>query len=246
MNTPPTALAPPSSVELETRRADIEHGLAAVEAQIAASCVAAGRARSEVTLIAVSKFKPASDLRLAYELGVRDFGENYVQELVDKQAALADLPGIRWHLIGHLQRNKAKALALDPPIVHTVDSLRLAQELDSRFAAAGTRADVLIQVNVADEAQKSGCSEAEARTLCAALTGLPRLTLRGLMLIPPAVDDPELSRPHFRRVAQLRRQLCPEAPELSMGMSQDVTQAIAEGATWVRVGTAIFGARTRA
>jgi pyridoxal phosphate enzyme (YggS family) len=228
---------------VRARKQEIANGLAAVEAQLVAACNGAGRPRQGVTLIAVSKFKPASDVRLAYELGVRDFGENYVQELVTKQAALADLPDIRWHLIGHLQRNKARAIVEHPPVLHTLDSLRLAEELDRRLAALDTRAQVLLQVNVADETQKAGCSVAEARAVCEGLPRFERLALRGLMLIPPAADDAELSRSHFRRAAELRRELCPEAPELSMGMSQDFVVAIAEGATLVRVGTAIFGVR---
>jgi pyridoxal phosphate enzyme (YggS family) len=225
------------------RHAEIARGLHDVEQRIQAACDAAGRTRQSVTLVSVSKFKPASDLRIAYELGVRDFGENYVQELLDKQAALADLPGIRWHLIGHLQRNKARALAAHPPVLHTLDSLRLGEELDRRLASAGTRTRVLLQVNVADEEQKAGCSKAELAQLMRELGACAQLEVAGLMLIPPAEDDPEASRRWFRALAELARLHFPGAAELSMGMSHDFGVAIAEGATLVRIGTAIFGAR---
>ena len=195
-----------------------------------------------VTLVAVSKTHPPEAVREAYAAGQRDFGENYAQEWRDKAAALADLPDLVWHFVGSLQTNKVKLLlGAAPPRaawVHTVDREELARELSRRAAARGARVKVLLEVNVAGEPQKAGCAPEEVPRLAAAVGALPGLELRGLMCIPPAEGDP---RPHFRALRALRDRL--GLPDLSMGMTADWEAAVEEGATLVRVGTAIFGAR---
>jgi pyridoxal phosphate enzyme (YggS family) len=198
-----------------------------------------------VTLVAVSKTQPPEALREAYAAGQRDFGENYAQEWRDKAAALADLADIAWHFIGALQTNKVKYLVAAPGApratwVHTVDRLALAEELSKRSARAGGTTRVLLEVNVAGEASKSGCAPGDLPALADAVRPLPGLELRGLMCIPPAEGDP---RPHFARLRALRDALGGGLPDLSMGMSADYEAAIEEGSTLVRVGTAIFGAR---
>lgn len=220
---------------------DVAANLAAVRARIAVACERAGRPRATVTLVAVSKRHAPALVRRAYEAGHRDFAENYVQELVDKSAALADLPELRWRFIGHLQRNKARAIVAAGAAVDTVDSIRLAQALSARAADAGATVPVLLQVNVGREPQKSGCAPEGAPALAAAVIGLPGLSLRGLMTVPPVADDAERSRPAFRALRELAERL--GLPELSMGMSHDLEVAVEEGATMVRVGTAVFGPR---
>jgi len=217
----------------------IADGLREVHERIERACARAGRSASEVTLVAVSKTHPADAVREAYAAGQRVFGENYVQELAGKAPALADLSELRWHFIGHLQRNKVKDVVRVGALVETVDSLRLAQELDKRTSA---RVPVLLQVNVAGEAQKSGCAPDELDALVPAVRALSKLELRGLMTVPPLGEAPEASRPHFARLRALAERH--RLTELSMGMSADLEVAIEEGATIVRVGTAIFGART--
>ena len=195
-----------------------------------------------VTLVAVSKTHPPEAVREAYAAGQRDFGENYAQEWRDKAAALADLPDLVWHFVGSLQTNKVKLLlGAAPPRaawVHTVDREELARELSKRATARGAGVKVLLEVNVAREPQKAGCAPEEVPRLAAAVGALPGLELRGLMCIPPAEGDP---RPHFRALRALRDRL--GLPDLSMGMTADWEAAVEEGATLVRVGTAIFGAR---
>ncbi len=191
-----------------------------------------------VTLVAVSKTQPAELVREAYAAGQRHFGENYVQEWRSKAEALADLPDLVWHFIGSLQTNKAKYLAGRVGLVHTIDREELATELGRRSAQKGAATPVLVEVNVAGEASKSGCAPDQVARLARAVGALPGLELRGLMCIPPPEDDP---RPHFRMLRGLRDSL--GLAELSMGMSSDYPIAIEEGATIVRVGTAIFGAR---
>lgn len=191
-----------------------------------------------VTLVAVSKTQPPEAIREAYAAGQRHFGENYAQEWRDKAAALADLPDLTWHFIGSLQTNKAKYLAGKVGWIHTVDRPELAKELSRRWPAAGASVKVLLEVNLGGEAQKGGCAPAEAPALAALVRTLPGLDLRGLTCIPPPADDP---RPHFRALRALRDEL--GLPELSMGMSADWPIAIEEGATFIRVGTAIFGER---
>jgi pyridoxal phosphate enzyme (YggS family) len=191
-----------------------------------------------VTLVAVSKTQPAGAIREAYAAGQRHFGENYAQEWRAKADALADLDGIVWHFIGALQTNKAKYLPPRVAYVHTVDRDELARELSRRYAAAAATARVFLEVNVGGEATKSGCEPSALEPLAKAVRALPALTLAGLMCIPPPDEDP---RPHFRRLRSLRDGL--GLSELSMGMSTDWKIAIDEGATFVRVGSAIFGAR---
>lgn len=213
--------------------------LAEVSARVRTAAERAKRDPADVRLLAVSKTQPALLVREAYDAGQRAFGENYVQELAEKSLALAALPELEWHFIGHLQRNKVKDVLRANSVVHTVDSVRLADEIASR--ASGARVRVLLQVNVAREAQKSGVLPEQLDALIAHVRGLPKLELRGLMTIPPDAE-PEDARPHFRALRELAA--ANGLPELSMGMSADLEVAIEEGATIVRVGTAIFGARS--
>jgi PLP dependent protein len=191
-----------------------------------------------VTLVAVSKTQPPGAIREAYAAGQRDFGENYAQEWRAKADALADLTDLRWHFIGGLQTNKAKYLAGRVASVQTVDRLELARELSRRLAARGARVKAFLEVNVAGEASKEGCAPADVPALAEAVRALPGLDLAGLMCVPPAEGDP---RPHFRLLRTLRDRL--GLAELSMGMSGDWRLAVEEGATFVRIGTAIFGVR---
>lgn len=215
-------------------------GLDAVHQRIHAACASAGRDPKSVVLVAVSKKHSADAVRAAYARGQRVFGENYVQELVEKAAALSDLRDIEWHLIGHLQRNKAKDVVRIDAVVETVDSERLALALAERARAENKTLSVMLQVNVAGEAQKSGVAYAEAEALAAAVRKYERLSLIGLMTVPPD-EGADASRPHFARLRELAEQL--GVSGLSMGMSADLEAAIEEGATHVRVGTSIFGAR---
>ena len=227
--------------------------LAAVRAQVAS---APRTSAKPPLLVAVSKTQPAAAVRAAYALGQRDFGENYVQELVQKATALADLEGLRWHVIGHLQRNKVKHVVEHAQAVHSVDSLALLAELERRMAGRAIaiarrafgddpRLPVLVEVGIAGEAQKSGCAPSELGALLDAAERASNLRLVGLMCVPPFGDDPAASRPHFERLARLREDHGGPArlPELSMGMTQDYEHALAAGATVVRIGTAIFGPR---
>jgi pyridoxal phosphate enzyme (YggS family) len=204
--------------------------------------VGALRARmpAGVTLVAVSKTQPAGAIREAYAAGQRDFGENYAQEWRAKADALADCPDLRWHFIGALQTNKVKLVAGRVAYVHTMDRLELARELSRRLAARQASARVFLEVNVAGEASKSGCRPDQVPELAEAVRALRGLDLIGLMCIPPAGADP---RPHFRALRALRDRL--GLAELSMGMSADWREAVEEGATFVRIGTAIFGERPR-
>lgn len=225
----------------------IAEALSGVRERIVAAASAAGRDPRAVTLVAVSKTHPASAVREAYAAGQRDFGENYVQELLQKAEALQDLPDLRWHLIGHLQRNKAKQVAPLVSLLHTVDSVELSRELDKRLAAAapGRVLPVLVEVSIAGEEQKHGLAPENLAEVLRGIEALPRLALRGLMCVPPFTEEPAGARPHFERLARLREEHGGAArlPELSMGMTHDLEQAVAAGATLVRVGTAIFGAR---
>jgi pyridoxal phosphate enzyme (YggS family) len=220
---------------------DIAANLAAVHERIADACARRGRAPDDVRLVAVSKVHGPEKIRAAYAAGQRVFGENYVQELVEKADALADLEDLRWRFIGHLQRNKAKFVARVPAAVETVDSPRLARELDKRARSEGVRLEVLLQVNVGGEAQKSGCATVELPALLDAARALPNLDVRGLMTVPPLGEAAEKSRPYFAKLAELAA--AHGMAELSMGMSGDLEVAVEEGATLVRVGTAIFGPR---
>lgn len=216
-----------------------------VRARIAAAARAAGRAPEDITLIAVSKFHPASAIALATAAGATAFGENYVQELLEKQAALATTP-VAWHFIGRLQRNKVRMLAGKVALIHAVDSLDLATEISKRALAAGAPQPILLAVNAAGEASKGGVPAAELPALLAATAALPGVRVDGLMTMPPPSDTPGASRPYFAALRAQRDQLATPArplPVLSMGMSDDLGEAIAEGATHVRIGTAIFGPR---
>ncbi len=232
---------------------DIEHGslatrLARVRSRIDEACARAGRTPADVRLIAVSKFHGPERVREVHRAGQRAFGENYAQELALKSDALADLTDVEWHVIGHLQRNKARQVAERAAMVHTVDSARLALALDRASAEVGRTLSVLVQVNVAREVGKSGCAPEELPAILEVVARSPALSLRGLMTIPPASDDPEAARPFFDALASLRDRHggSRALPELSMGMTQDLECAIASGATMVRVGTAIFGERAPA
>jgi pyridoxal phosphate enzyme (YggS family) len=215
-------------------------GLRAVRERILRACEAAGRDPAEVKLLAVSKLQSSAAIREAYALGQREFGENYAQELADKAAALADLPELRFRFIGGLQRNKLKLLVPLGCAVETLSSASSAQALHARARAAGKQIEVMLQVNVSGEPQKSGVMPEGLGALVAEVRSLASLSLTGLMTIPRA-DDPSAARESFRRLRALAQQ--EGLLELSMGMSDDLELAIAEGATRVRVGTAIFGPR---
>jgi len=223
---------------------ELAQRLGRVQGRIEAAARAAGRATDSVRLIAVSKRKPVADIRAAHEAGCRDFGENYGQELLEKQAQLADLSDIRWHHIGHLQRNKVRQLVGKTALLHGVDSVRLLTELEKRAGAAQVVVDLLLQVNVSGEQSKSGCAPPELPALLDAVRGHEHLRAIGLMAMPPFVEAQQ-ARPYFQRLRSLRDDHggSDRLPELSMGMSHDFEVAIEEGATIVRVGTAIFGQR---
>ncbi len=224
--------------ELQARIAD---KLATVHARIERACQRCGRDPAEVQLLAVSKRHPPEAILAAHAAGQRDFGENYVQELVAKAEAVAGTPGLRFRFIGHLQRNKAKDVVRVGATVDTVDSLRVAEALDRRAQGAAEPVEVLLQINVDAEPQKGGVPPEQARELAAAVAELKMLSLQGVMAIPHVHEDPEQMRPAFRALASIGREL--ELPVLSMGMSADLEVAIEEGSTMVRVGTAIFGPR---
>ncbi|MBW1712962.1 MAG: YggS family pyridoxal phosphate-dependent enzyme [Deltaproteobacteria bacterium] len=222
----------------------IAENLNQVRARIARAAARSGRDPAQVRLIAVSKTHPAQMVRRAAQAGVTVFGENYVQEARAKMAQLDDL-ALEWHFIGRLQTNKAKDVTQDFALIHSVDRLKLAQTLDRR--AGDKPVKVLVQVNLAEEETKGGVSEAQALDLIRAVAGLDKLEPRGLMVMPPFFDQPERARPFFARLRNLadkaRQATGLELPELSMGMSGDFEVAVEEGATLVRVGTAIFGQR---
>jgi pyridoxal phosphate enzyme (YggS family) len=219
--------------------------LAETRARIASAAASCGRDPSTVRLVAVSKTKPAAAIREGYVAGQRDFGENYAQELAQKAEELRDLEGIVWHFIGHLQSNKARVVAPIASLVHTVDSASLARELAKRASTAhARRLAVLVEVNVGGEAQKHGCAPSGIGALLDAIAAEDKLELRGLMTIPP--PDLELAARAFDELVMLRDRHggAHVLPELSMGMSDDLELAVSRGATLVRVGTAIFGARS--
>lgn len=233
----------------EERRAYLLHNLAEVRRRIAAAAERAGRDPGRVRLVAVTKGQELSDIRTVLSAGVADLGENRVQELVRKaEAARQEGLSPHWHMIGQLQRNKVKALLGWCRIIHSVDRPSVGEEI-ARRAAAGPAVDVLVEVNVAGEESKSGVPPDQAEELVRALTSWPALRVKGLMTVAPAVPDPERNRPIFRQLRELLERLrALEIPgtdlvELSMGMSLDYQVAVEEGATLVRVGTAIFGPR---
>ena len=216
--------------------------LSAISARIASAAQAAGRDPASVQLLAVSKTKPASAIREIHAAGVCDFGENYLQEALTKQQALGDLPLI-WHFIGPIQSNKTKAIAEHFDWVHSVDRLKIAQRLSEQRPAGLAPLNICLQVNVSGEDSKSGCAPADLPALAKAVAALPNLRLRGLMAIPEPTDDRSAQEAAFATLRQLQEGLGLGLDTLSMGMSHDLEAAIAQGATWVRIGTALFGAR---
>jgi len=223
----------------------IAANLQAVTARIAAACAAAGREAADVRLLAVSKTWPAADIAAAADCGQRAFGENYVQEALGKIAELRDR-GLEWHFIGPLQSNKTRPVAEHFDWVHSIERLKIAERLSAQRPDALPPLQVCLQVNVSGEDSKSGCASAEVPALAAAIAQLPRLRLRGLMAIPEPTDDERLLKSRFALLRELAASLRAGGigvDTLSMGMSHDLETAIAEGATLVRVGTAIFGAR---
>ncbi len=231
----------------------ISENIAVVRKRIAVAAQRAGRSPEEIALLAVSKTHPLERIRQAYDAGLRRFGENRVQELAGKIEALADMRDIEWHLIGHLQSNKAAKAAELFRALDSVDSLRLAEKLNAAARLLEKKIDVLIEVNVGGEAAKSGVAP-DSPALEELLLAAPRLEalrFRGLMTVPPFADDPEGARPYFRSLRELRDEIAARnlpalfMEQLSMGMSHDFEVAIEEGSTCVRVGTAIFGERTK-
>ena len=227
---------------------ELEENIARVRERIASACRRSGRRPEDVRLIAVSKTVPPDRIRRAYEAGLRDFGENRIQEADAKRPALSDL-NATWHLVGHLQTNKAKPARELFHWVHSMDSFRLATKLDQAPVCSGDRLPVLLQVNLGEEPAKFGAQEEEIARLAEQVSQLSTLELRGLMVLPPFFEAPERARPYFRRLREMAKSVqsanLPNVSmsELSMGMSHDFDVAIEEGATMVRVGTAIFGPR---
>jgi pyridoxal phosphate enzyme (YggS family) len=216
--------------------------LASIRAQIETAAVRCGRLPQDVTLVAISKTHPASLVKRAIELGITDIGENRVQEAEHKITEVGRTKA-RWHLVGHLQANKARRAVQLFDVIHSVDSLELARRLDRLCGEEGRETlSVLIQVDLGHEETKSGIDETELRELVTGMAELTRVQLTGLMTLPPFFDEPEQVRPFFRRLRALRDEWAPNG-ELSMGMTHDFEVAIEEGATMVRIGTAIFGQR---
>lgn len=228
--------------------ATIGVNLQAVRQRIADAARACGRDPAAVELIAVSKTFGADAVAVAHACGQHVFGENYVQEALDKIAALAGTPLLEWHFIGPIQSNKTRQIAENFAWVHSVDRAKIAERLSAARPEALAPLQVCIQVNIGEENTKSGVAPADALALARAVSALPRLKLRGLMAIPPASDDPAQQRRYFAELRKLKEQLAAAGvalDTLSMGMSADLEAAVAEGATLVRVGTAIFGTRQK-
>ncbi len=225
----------------------IKENLKIVEENILAACKRAGRSRDEVTLIAVSKTKPVEMLREAIEHGMVDFGENKVQEMCDKIDVIPEK--LNWHMIGHLQRNKVKYIVDKSYLIHSVDSLRLAEQINAEAQKKNVVCDILLEVNIANEESKFGLSSEEVPELLAKIKNMKNVRVKGLMTIAPFVDNPEDNREHFRNLHKLFIDMREQTSDnismevLSMGMTGDYEVAIEEGATMVRVGTGIFGAR---
>jgi pyridoxal phosphate enzyme (YggS family) len=229
-------------LESSTRAIDpvsVRERLAEVRRRIERVCARSGRESSGITLVAVTKVFPASVIREAYDAGLRDFGENYVQEFELKAPEVQDLSGARFHLIGHLQSNKARKATELFQVIQTVDSAKLSRRLDE----AGRPLEVMLEVKLSAEQAKSGADPGELPALIDAVRAAKNLRLTGLMTMPPWSDDAEPSRPYFRRLRELAAQF--GLPHLSMGMSHDFEVAIEEGATHIRVGTALFGKRKK-
>ena len=220
----------------------IADNIGLVSQRIRAAADAVQRDANSIHLLAVSKTKPAQAVREAYAAGMCDFGENYLQEALGKQAELTDLP-LSWHFIGPIQSNKTRAIAENFAWVHSVDRLKIAQRLSEQRPADLPPLNICIQVNVSGEASKSGCTPADLPALAQAISALPRVKLRGLMAIPEPTEDRAAQDVAFATVRDLQASLNLPLDTLSMGMSHDLESAIAQGATWVRIGTALFGAR---
>jgi len=223
---------------LELKNA-ISERLARVEERIHRACARAGRKRQEVTLVAVTKVFPAEVIRAGYEAGLRDFGENYVQEFASKRPHLEDLRDARFHLVGHLQSNKARPAAQLFHVIQTVDTAKLARRLNEY----GRDLEVMIEVKLSEEETKRGAPPETVAELADAIRSYPNLRLTGLMTMPPFFEDPEAARPYFVRLRKMAEGL--GLPCLSMGMSNDFEVAIEEGATHIRIGTALFGPRPK-
>lgn len=225
----------------------IRENIESVEREITEACERAGRDRSEVTLIAVSKTKPVEMLKDAYDAGARDFGENKVQELLEKIPAMPR--DVRWHMIGHLQRNKVKSIVGKVFMIHSVDSLRLAEEISKEAVRQQVTVRILLEVNVAGEESKFGATVQEALALVENVAKLPGIRIEGLMTIAPYVEDPEENRPFFKKLKHLSVDINSKNIDnvsmnvLSMGMTGDYSTAVEEGSTYVRIGTGIFGHR---
>ena len=225
----------------------IAGNIQSVESRIAAACARARRARGEVTLVCVTKTMPVSDLQQAYDAGQRCFGENRVQEIIEKYPQLPE--DIQWHMIGHLQRNKVKYLMDKAVMIHSVDSVQLAQTISKEAVKAGRTMDILLEVNAAGEESKFGLSYGEVLPLIREIAPLPGIHICGLMTVAPYTDDPETNRVYFKKLRDLSVDIDRESIDnvsmhvLSMGMTGDFEVAIEEGATHIRVGTAIFGKR---
>jgi pyridoxal phosphate enzyme (YggS family) len=229
------------------RKKGIAQNIAGVQARIDLAAKAAGRSPQDVTLIAVSKTQPISAIQEAYEAGVRDFGENRVQEFLEKYEHLPE--DIRWHIIGHLQSNKVKYVVGKVHLIHSVDSFELAQTISKQAVKSGVTQAILLQVNVAREETKFGMSPSETRAITSEIISLPNIAVKGFMTVAPFVTDAEQNRVFFSTLAQLVVDIGKKTTdnecisELSMGMTGDYEVAVMEGATYLRVGTGIFGER---
>lgn len=228
----------------------IESNLVALRQRVSSALSRAGRPPGSVTLVAVSKTHPPEAIIQAYAAGQQDFGENYAQEMVAKIAALSHLPKLRMHFIGSLQTNKVKLVVGKVALIHSVDRIRLLDEISRRAEASALSQPILFEVHLSPEPSKSGCTPAELPALVARAVNLPGVEPRGLMVMPPFSDNPESSRPYFVRLRELLLEMqarfgLKTFDQLSMGMSNDFEVAIEEGATIIRVGTAIFGERRR-
>ena len=226
---------------------DFKKNLEVIEENICNACKKAGRSRDEVTLIAVSKTKPVEDLQAVYDLNIRDFGENKVQELKDKREVMPE--DIKWHMIGHLQRNKVKYIIGKVKLIHSVDSLRLAEEISKQAIKNNVNADILVEVNIGNEDSKFGISTEDVIGLVKDIAKLENVSIKGLMCVAPYVVDSEENRPLFHKIKDLSVDIMSENIDnvsmsiLSMGMSNDYQVAIEEGATMVRIGSNLFGKR---
>jgi len=226
---------------------DFKKNLEVIEENICNACKKAGRSRDEVTLIAVSKTTPVEDLQAVYDLNIRDFGENKVQELRDKIEVMPN--DMKWHMIGHLQRNKVKYIIGKVELIHSVDSLRLAEEISKQAKKNNVNADILVEVNIGDEDSKFGISTDEVIELVKDIAKLENISIKGLMCVAPYVVDSEENRPLFHKIKDLSVDIMSENIDnvsmsiLSMGMSNDYQVAIEEGATMVRIGSNLFGKR---